>query len=622
MSRARQLWMGALVFAATLLAYFPALQAGFVWNDRDYVTRPSLQSVGGLARIWFQVGATEQYYPVLHSAFWVEHRLWGDEPFGYHLLNVLLHAASAVLLALIVRRLFGSGPDRRYDGAEWIAAFAFALHPVCAESVAWVSEQKNTLSTLGYLGAALAYLDFEERRTLRPYLLASALFVLALLTKSVTATLPAALLVVAWWRRGRLEARRDLAPLLPWLAAGAAFGLFTAWVEKHVGGASGAAYQLSLLERSLLAGRAICFYLGKLLWPANLVFIYPRWTVSAAAAWQYVYPAAALALGALLWRRRSRGRGLLAGYLFFVGSLFPVLGFLNVYAFIFSYVADHWQYLACLGVIVPAAAGAAAALGRAPAALRRAAGALLAAVLALLGAQTWRQSRGYHDILTFYQTIIDRNPGCWMAHYNLGNELRAAGRIPEAIAHYEAALAANPAMPDAQTALGLALQSEGRDAEAAGHYQAALRLDPDFGSAQSNLGLVLAKLGRPAEALPHLQAALRLQPDDVAALNTLGNALSRLDGRLPEAVAAYRRSLRLRPGQPEVHNNLGIALLLLGRAPEAIGEFEAALQLDPNLAQTHANLAIALEGAGRQAEAAAHYAAARRLGLAVPATGN
>ncbi|HEX3729786.1 MAG TPA: tetratricopeptide repeat protein [Opitutaceae bacterium] len=620
MSKARQIWMGALVLAATLLAYFPALSAGFVWNDRDYVTSPALSSASGLARIWFQVGATEQYYPILHTAFWVEHRLWGDAAFGYHLLNILLHAASAVLLALILRRLFADW--ERQDEAAWLAAFVFALHPVCAESVAWISEQKNTLSTVFYLAAALAYLRFERRRSWRPYLLASALFALALLTKSVTATLPAGLLVVLWWRRGRLEWKRDVAPLLPWLAAGAAFGLFTAWVEKDVGGAKGAAYQLSLIERGLLAGRAAWFYLGKLLWPANLVFIYPRWHVSAAEAWQYLYPAAALALLAALWLLRRRWRGPLAGALFFVGSLFPVLGFLNVYAFIFSYVADHWQYLASLGVIVPAAAGAAAWLGLAPPRLRWPGRALLAGILALLGAQTWRESRGFHDMLTFYQTIIDRNPDAWMAHYNLGNELRSAGRTPEAIAHYERALQANADMPDAQTALGLALQAEGRDAEAEAHYEAALRLDPNVGSAQSNLGLALMKQGRGDEALGHFQAALRLQPGDVAARNHLANTLARMDGRLPEAIDQYEHSLQLRPDQPEVQNNLGIALLMLGRAPEAIGHFEAALRLDPTLARTHANLATALESVGRPREAAEHYAAARRLGLNVPPSGN
>jgi hypothetical protein len=205
------LWLCGFVFAATLVAYFPALGADFIWDDQPgHVTRPELRPLTGLARIWFEIGATQQFYPLLHTAFWVEHRLWGDSPLGYHLVNVLQHATAACLIGLLLRRL-------RIAGA-WFAALLFALHPVAVESVAWVAEQKNTLSTVLYLCAALAYLRFDDNRRRRPYLFATALFILALLTKTVTATLPAALLLITWWRRGKLEWRRDVLPLLPWFA--------------------------------------------------------------------------------------------------------------------------------------------------------------------------------------------------------------------------------------------------------------------------------------------------------------------------------------------------------------------------------------------------------------------
>ncbi len=239
--RARSVWLGVLVFGATVVAYLPAMKAGFIWNDSDYVTAPGLRSFDGLARIWFEVGATEQYYPLLHSAFWIEHRLWGDAAIGYHLVNILLHATSACLLALILRRLLdhGVGPStsprasasgptaagherRRYAGVEWLAALVFALHPVCVESVAWITEQKNTFSLVFYLGAFLIYLRFDETRRPRHYFSALALFCLSILGKTATVTLPAALLVVFWWRRGRLAWRSDVRPLLPWLVLGAA----------------------------------------------------------------------------------------------------------------------------------------------------------------------------------------------------------------------------------------------------------------------------------------------------------------------------------------------------------------------------------------------------------------
>jgi hypothetical protein len=348
--------------AAVVVVYLPALQAGFIWNDSDYVTRPGLRSLAGLGRIWFEVGTTEQYYPLLHSFFWVQHQLWGDAPLGYHLTGVILHAASALLLAAGLRRWTIPG--------AWLAAFVFALHPVAVESVAWVAEQKNTLSLVFYLGAALAYAAFDEGRRGRMYLLASLLFVLALLSKTTTATLPPALWVLLWWRRGRLEWRRDVLPLLPWMAMATVAGLFSAWVERTYIGAEGAEFALSAGERLLLAGRILWFYVGKLVWPFDLVFIYPRWTISEDGWAQVLFLVAALGALAAAWGVRRRTRAPLAAALFFGGSLVPVLGFFNVYGFIFSYVADHWQYLPSIGLIVLACSAATRGAARFPGAVR------------------------------------------------------------------------------------------------------------------------------------------------------------------------------------------------------------------------------------------------------------
>ena len=357
----------ALILSTTLIVYLPALRGAFLWDDAGHVTSPQLQSWSGLLRIWFEPGVTQQYYPLLHSAFWLEHRLWGDATLGYHLINVLWHATSACLLVAVLRRLAVPG--------ALLAGLLFALHPVCVESVAWISEQKNTLSMVFYLAAALAWLRFEQERTRRRYLIATLWFLAALLTKTVTATLPAALLVVAWWRCGRssptektsqrgkdpqawrasddrLWWRGDVLPLLPWFGMGIVAGLFTVWFERTGIGAQGSDFNLSLGERGLLAGRVVWFYFSKLIWPADLVFFYPRWRIDASAAWHYAFVVAALALlgGLAWWARLGRGRGLLAAFLLFGGTLFPVLGFVNVYPFVFSYVADHFQYHASLGL--------------------------------------------------------------------------------------------------------------------------------------------------------------------------------------------------------------------------------------------------------------------------------
>ena len=353
-------FIAVALFGVTLLAYLPAATGGLLWDDAAHLTAPALRTWHGLGQIWFHLGATQQYYPVLHSAFWLEHRLWGDAVLGYHLLNAGLHATAACLFALILARLRPQPEGRSWlPGTEWLAAAVFALHPVCVESVAWISEQKNTLSLVFYLLAALAYLRFDRDRRPGCYALGLGLFGLALLSKSVTATLPAALLLALAWRRGNLAWRRDVGPLLPWLVLGAAAGLFTAWVERNYIGAQGAAYDLTLAERCCLAGTAVWFYLAKLFWPAELSFTYPRWQVSADWGWSLGCLGLVVTLGAL-WPLRKWSRAPLLALLFFTGSLFPALGFFNVYPFVFSYVADHWQYLPCLGIIALATVGPAA----------------------------------------------------------------------------------------------------------------------------------------------------------------------------------------------------------------------------------------------------------------------
>ncbi len=342
-------WLfGLLLCGATAAAYYPAWFGEPLWDDEAHLTRPALQSLGGLLRIWTEPGATQQYYPLVHTAFWIQARLWGAAMLPYHLVNISLHVAAALLFLRLLVRL-------QIPGA-WLAAALFALHPIQVESVAWISELKNTLSTVFALGAALAYLRFAETRRRSAYAAAAVLFLLGLLSKTVIATVPAALLVILWWRDGRISWKRDVVPLLPFFGLGLAAGLFTAWMERTSIGAEGASFDFSMVERGLIAGRAFWFYLAKLFWPARLTFIYPRWEISSTAWWQYLFPAAALGLLALLFVYRRRHRGPLAGALLFGGLLFPAIGFVNVYPFLYSFVADHFQYFASLAIFAVAAA--------------------------------------------------------------------------------------------------------------------------------------------------------------------------------------------------------------------------------------------------------------------------
>ena len=559
----------ALIAVALLVAYLPALTGDFLWDDAGHVTNPALRSWSGLGRIWFEVGATQQYYPLLHTAFWIEHRLWGDATIGYHLINVLWHATSACLLAAILRRLAIPGAT--------LAACVFALHPVCVESVAWIAEQKNTLSTVFYLAAVLAWLRFEDDRRASRYLVASLWFAAALLTKTVTATLPAALLVIAWWRRGRISWREDVRPLLPWFALGACAGAVTTWFESAQIGASGTAFTLGPVERGLLAGRVAWFYLGKLLWPADLAFFYPRWTIDAGVAWQWLFPLAALAAlaAAAWWSRRERAP--LAAALLFGGTLFPALGFVNVYPFVFSYVADHFQYLASLGMIAFLAATAThgLALLRWP---RWAGAAAAAALLVVLGALTRQQSGVYRDVFELYEATLERNPASWVAHLNLGSALAEAGQPARALPH----------------------------------LQRAVELKPAFPEALNSLANVLNRLGRAREALPLLDDAVRLQPRFAAGHNTRGAALMNL-GRADEGIAAFRRAVELAPNLASARLNLGWALANARRLPEAVAQFEAARRLEPNLAEAEAKWGVALAMHGEMASAVPHLTRAVEL---------
>ena len=593
-----------LLLGAILLAYAPAWHAGFIWDDKGHVTRPDLRSLHGLWRIWAEPGATQQYYPLLHSAFWLECRLWGDSPLGYHLANILAHAAAAFLLLRLLRSL-------RMPGAP-LAAAAFALHPVCVESVAWVSEQKNTLSAVFCLAAALAYLRFDRDRRPRWYVLASSLFGLALAAKTVTASLPAALLVILWWKRGRLSWKGDALPLAPWFCMGAAAGSVTAWVECTYIGAAGAAYGLGPVERLLVAGRAMWFYLGKVVWPAKLVFIYPRWTVDAGAAGQYLFPAAAAAAVAALFALRGRSRGPLAAALLFAGTLFPALGFFDVFPFVYSFVADHFQYLAAAVAISAIAAALASAWARLWPGDRIGAAAASAGLLACLAFLTARQCASYVDARTLWSATIAGNPGCWMAYENLGGVFMEEGRLERAAEQFQQALAAKPDDDGALNELGVARLKQGRAGEAIELFRRAMGINPRRAETHINMGVALLGTGKPEEAAAHFLSALETEPNNAKAHKNLALAFMR-ENRWHDAAEQFSRAAELEPDNAETLNNLGLALVRDGQRDPAIAQFRLAVKTEPGFAEAHSNLAIELAKAGALVEAVENFQRAAQL---------
>lgn len=642
----RFLW-ALLLLVATAIAYFPTTQCSFIWDDDDYVTNnPTLRDANGLKRIWLDPAATPQYYPLVHTTFWLEYQSWGLNATGYHITNFVIHAFNAILLWRCLLALSVPG--------AWLAALVFAVHPVHVESVAWITERKNVLSGLFYLLALLSFLrywDFtkpiqsDEPRDFHVhprlwFALMNLCFIAALLSKTVTATLPAVLLVLIWWKQGHVPVRRCLS-LVPMFVIGIGFGLMTVWLEKFQVGASGIDWDLSFVERCLIAGRALWFYAGKLIWPSNLIFTYPRWDIDASQAWQFLFPVAAIAVMMSLWFfRKKLGRGPLAAVLIFAGTLFPALGFLDVYPMRFSFVADHFQYLASIPLIALAVALATQFAERyftdTPSLGFFAA---MGVALTLMGL-TWQQTKIYEGLEPLWRDTIARNPASFMAHNNLGALLNRRGDYEEAEKHIRQAMTLKPGFVDAVVNLGKAREGQG-DLEGAmkyyrqatelspalatawnslgamygakgdmqtaeSHFKEATRLNPGYASARMNLGLLYLSTGQLAEAVSNLKAAVDLQPDSTVARESLVQALVGI-GKFDEAETELKVMLQDRPEDIGLIGSLGIVAAKQEKYRAAIEYFERILELFPNEPNAISQLVLLYREVG-EADRAEEYA--------------
>ncbi len=578
-------WLFVLILATTtIFAYRPAWHGGFLWDDDAYVTNNELLvAPDGLHGIWFSLDSPSQYFPLVYTTFRIEHALWGLNPSGYHWVNILLHVANALLVWRLLARLNVPG--------AWLAGAIFALHPVQVESVAWITERKNVLMGFFFLLALLAWVVFVDERTKRPwhfYGLALVLYGLALSAKSTACTLPAALLLILWLQNKQINWRRIL-QIIPFFLLGLGMGLVAIWWERYHQGTRGTLFALGPIERILIASRAIWFYLGKLLWPSTLTFIYPRWTISPANPLDYAWLLAAGGLCALIYfARRYTDRSAEVAALFFVATLSPVLGFIMLYTFRYTFVADHYQYLACIGPIALVCAGVASLANAFRGRGRRLFFGAAVCVVATLAVLTWRQSAMYADIEALWRTTLARNPVCWMAHNNLGIVLFQKGEIDEAIAH----------------------------------YRKTLQMQPDFSDADYNLGNALVQKGEIDEAILHCQKAVMVQPFDPDAQVALGNALFQ-KGLVDDAIVHYEKALALRPYYVIAHYSLSTALLQKGELDAAISHCKAALSIRPEHAEARINLAVALDQKGQIADAIMNYEKALTISpQSIPAQNN
>jgi tetratricopeptide (TPR) repeat protein len=580
-------WILGLGLAlATVLAYQQAWHAGYVWDDDFYVTGNKLLTApNGLWRIWFSLDSPSQYFPLVYTTFLIEHALWGLNPAGYHWVNILLHTANALLLWRLLRYL-------QIPGA-WLAAALFALHPVQVESVAWITERKNVLMGFFFLLTLLSwvkFLDEPSRRMWKFYALALFFYALALFSKTTACTLPAALLLILWLQK-RPITRARLVQVAPFVLLGLVMGLVSVWWERHHQGTHGQLYAIGLPERVLIASRAIWFYLGKLLWPPKLSFIYPRWPVSAINPLDYVWLLATVGLGVAIYFARGRvGRSVEVAMLFFVATLSPMLGFVMMYAFRFSFVSDHYQYLACIGPLTLAAAGITAGF-RSIEKRRSLLKPIVCGILLLpLGVWTWRQGAMYADLETLWRTTISKSPDSWMAYNNLGTRLLQIGRTDDAIANFKKTLEIDPDYAPGHNNLGNAFLQIGRADESLAHLRRALELDPKYALAHNNLGNTYLQMGRMQEAIEQYKKASEIDRYYFQAYNNLGAALLQV-GRLDESLANLKKALEIEPEDSETHNNFGNTLLRMGRAEEALVHYNSAVDKKPESINALNNLA-------------------------------
>jgi protein O-mannosyl-transferase len=587
LSRRSRVCIFALVLAAaTILVYRPAWNGGFLWDDDVYITGNELLTApDGLRRIWFSLDSPSQYFPLVYTTFRVEHTLWRLNPTGYHWINLLLHVANALLVWAVLARL-------KVPGA-WLAGAIFALHPVQVESVAWITERKNVLMGFFFLLTLLAWIAFVQERTKRRWLfygLALILYLLALSAKTTACTLPAALFLILWLENKPIRWKRFL-QIIPFLALGFAMGALAMWWERYHQGTSRAIFTfLSPIERILVASRAVWFYLSKLIWPSKLTFIYPQWDIAPTQWLSYVWLLAGLILCLVIYfLRRYVGRSVEVAAAFFVVTLSPVLGFIMLYTFRYTFVADHYQYLACIGPIALASAG----LVRLADSFKNARILLLSTAscwVALLGILTWRQAEMYSDIETLWRTTLARNPACWMAHNNLGMVLFQKGQIDQAITHYRTTLQMEPNFWDADYNLGSALLGKGEVNEAILYCDKAVAKQPNDPDAQVALANALLQKKRIDDAIIHYQKAVAIRPDYFLARYGLGHALLE-KGQLDAAIEHCRAALLIRPDNPDCQTILGIALDEKGQSAEAIQHYEKALEISPQSVPALNNLA-------------------------------
>jgi tetratricopeptide (TPR) repeat protein len=550
------LW-GLILMLAVILAYMPVWQAGFIWDDSVVLTaNPCIVGPLGLKEIWTTSAA--DICPLTLTTFWIEHALWGLGPLPYHLVNLLLHGASAVLLWRVLRGL-------RVQGA-WLGAALWALHPVAVESVAWITEMKNTESSLFFLLTILFFVRWLRAKELGRrsggswnYALTLLFAALAMASKSSAVILPVVLCLCAWWMEHRWN-WRNLARVAPIFLMSIAASALSIWTQGlQLATVTDPQWVRTWPERPATAGSALWFYLGKLLWPHPLITIYPRWQIDAGQWVSYLPLLAVIVILSIFWFKRELwSRAWFFAFAYFMAALLPALGLIDNFIFSFSLVFDHLQYLASMGPLALAGAGLARFSDIVIPKRPLLQSGLCAGLLLFLGMASWQRTGVYESQETLWTDTLAKNPNCWVGQYNLGIVFLQKGQVDKALEDFQNAVEINPNYLEAHSNLGLALLQEGQMDEAVAHFKKASEIAPNSLTTHYNLGVALFK-----------------------------------NGELDEAVAQYRKALEINPNSLETHYNLGLIFFKKRQLDEAITQFLEVLRLKPGFSPAQDYLARA-----------------------------
>lgn len=555
---ARVKLLAALLVLCAVVAYLPAINAGFIWDDALLLTaNPNMRSVEGLTNLWLGKDSCE-YTPLTFTTFWLEKRVWDNNPVGYHVVNILLHSFAGVLLWRILVTL-------RIPGA-WLGALLFVIHPVNVASVAWIAERKNTLSGVLFFAALLGFLAFYKRGKIAFYISSVALFLLAGLSKGAVATMPLALCGCILWMNRKMT-RRDWVRMVPFVLIAAAVSLFTIHYQSRA--ADYGSLPPNFLFRLARAGAATWLYFAGIFFPIRLSPMSSQWRPDIYSPFVYL-PAAAVVimLGVFFWKRKQWSRPCLFASGYYLVMLLPVLGFFWMTLQQETLCADWWQYLAAPGIFAGIGAGFVTVSQNGLKRIRVGLNALLFVILAVLLVQTWRRGAIYQSMETYCRAVVAENPHAWTLQNNLGAMLKERGEFDEAIACERQALHDNPRFMEAHNNLANALTAKGRLEEAESELQTALQLNSSNPTVLGNLSDVYFRQGKLGAALAADAEAIKIDRYNPKRYVEFGLKLA-ANQQLEKAIVCLKNALVLSPRDIAIKIILTRTLIAAGRNEEA-----------------------------------------------------